>query len=183
MEFYCGLTRMPRPRRGRGVALPFAPCPCAQAVATVGSKGGGGLAKSRSKRQYESSHAPGRHCTSGAGTDLVRGTAHAQAAPWFEVGVDCRAATSTCSRKKAGIFFGWVFFLISSGSPHVRCTPMGRTCGEPDEIELTPMGVKLNGSGRVLPLLFQRERHKHCGCSRCVLLHGTDLCTAHGRGR
>ena len=34
--------------------------------------------------------------------------------------------------------------MISSGSPHVR--PMGRTCGEPDEIELTAMGVKLNGS-------------------------------------
>ena len=27
---------------------------------------------------------------------------------------------------------------------------MGRTCGEPDEIELTPMGVELNGSWRVL---------------------------------
>ena len=26
---------------------------------------------------------------------------------------------------------------------------MGRTCGEPDEIELTPMGVTLNGSGHV----------------------------------
>ena len=50
--------------------------------------------------------------------------------------------------KRAVIFFGWVFFLISSGSPHARCTPMGvhRTCGEPDEIELTAMGVKLNGS-------------------------------------
>ena len=47
------------------------------------------------------------------------------------------------SRKRAVIFFGWVFFLISYGSPHVR--PMGRTCGEPDEIELTAMGVKLNG--------------------------------------
>ena len=34
------------------------------------------------------------------------------------------------------MFFGWVLFLISSGSPHVRCTPMGRTCGEPNEIEL-----------------------------------------------
>jgi len=31
------------------------------------------------------------------------------------------------------IFFGWV---------------MGRTCGELDEIELTPMGVKLDGSRR-----------------------------------
>ena len=28
-----------------------------------------------------------------------------------------------CSRKRAVMFFGWVFFLISSGSPHVR--PMG----------------------------------------------------------
>ena len=43
------------------------------------------------------------------------------------------------SRKRAVKFFGWVFFLISSGSPHVR--PMGRTCGEPDEIELTAAGV------------------------------------------
>ena len=34
--------------------------------------------------------------------------------------------------------------MISSGSPHVRT--MGRTCGEPDEIELAAMGVKLNGS-------------------------------------
>ena len=53
-----------------------------------------------------------------------------------------------CSRKRAVVYFGWVFFLISSGgqAPHVQCTPMGAlsTCGEPDEIELTPMGVKLN---------------------------------------
>ena len=35
------------------------------------------------------------------------------------------------------ILSGWAFFLISSGSPHVRCTPMGHTCGEPNEIELT----------------------------------------------
>ena len=48
---------------------------------------------------------------------------------------------------RAVIFFGWVFFLISSGSPRVR--PMGRTCGEPDEIELTAMEVKLNGSRQV----------------------------------
>ena len=34
--------------------------------------------------------------------------------------------------------------MIPSGSPHVR--PMGRTCGEPDEIELTAVGVELNGS-------------------------------------
>ena len=53
------------------------------------------------------------------------------------------------ARASAVIYFGWVFFLVSSGSPHVRRTPMGvrRTCREPDEIELTPMGVKLNGSG------------------------------------
>ena len=54
------------------------------------------------------------------------------------------AGDTSCSRKRAVKYFGWVFFLISSGSPHVR--PMGRTCGEPDEIELTAMGVKLNGS-------------------------------------
>ena len=47
--------------------------------------------------------------------------------------------------KRAVIFFGWVFFLISSGPPHVRCTLMGRTCGEPGGIELTPTGVELYG--------------------------------------
>ena len=61
------------------------------------------------------------------------------------------APSNPCSRQRTVMFSGWVYFLISSGSPHVRCTPMGvrRTCGEPDEIELTAMGVKLNGSGRV----------------------------------
>ena len=49
--------------------------------------------------------------------------------------------------KSGDIFRVLVFFLISSGSPHVR--PMGRTRGGPDEIGLTPMGVELNGSGRV----------------------------------
>ena len=39
--------------------------------------------------------------------------------------------------------------MISSGSPRVLRAPMGRTCGEPDEIGLSPMGVKLNSSGRV----------------------------------
>ena len=33
---------------------------------------------------------------------------------------------------------------ISLGSPNVRT--MGHTCGEPDKIELTTIGVKLNGS-------------------------------------
>ena len=37
--------------------------------------------------------------------------------------------------------------MVSSGSPHVRCTAMGRACGGPDEIELTAMGVELNVSG------------------------------------
>ncbi len=36
---------------------------------------------------------------------------------------------------------------ISSGSPHVRCTPMGRTCGEPDEIKKIP-------TRKILPLFF-----------------------------
>ena len=47
------------------------------------------------------------------------------------------------------MFFGWAFFLISAGSPHVR--PMGCTRGGPDEIELTAIGVKLNGSQPHLP--------------------------------
>ena len=43
--------------------------------------------------------------------------------------------------------FGWAFFLVSFGSPHVR--PMGRTCGGPSEIELTPIRVELNSPRRV----------------------------------
>ena len=54
--------------------------------------------------------------------------------------VGVRLDEDTCSQKRAEVFFGWVFSLISPGSPHVRCTPMGRTCGEPDKIELTAMG-------------------------------------------
>ena len=50
------------------------------------------------------------------------------------------------SRKRAVICFGWVFFLISLVSPHVR--PVGRTCGEPNEIELTTIQLQLNGLNR-----------------------------------
>ena len=55
----------------------------------------------------------------------------------------------TRSVKRAVMFLGWVFFLISLGSPHVLRAHMGRTCGEPNEIELTAVGVKLNGTGQV----------------------------------
>ena len=48
--------------------------------------------------------------------------------------------------KRAVAFFGWVFFFKSSGPPHVR--HMGCKCGEPNETELTHIGVKLNGSRR-----------------------------------
>ena len=40
-------------------------------------------------------------------------------------------------------------FLISSGSPHVR--PMGRTCGEPDEIELTRHGGEIERLSSTIP--------------------------------
>ena len=53
--------------------------------------------------------------------------------------------------KERVMFFGWVFFLISLGgqAPHVRPMGVHRACGEPNEIELTPIGVKSNGSRRV----------------------------------
>ena len=55
-------------------------------------------------------------------------------------------ATTLSSHRGPVIFFGRVFFLISSGgqAPHARCTPMRRACGEPDDIELAAIGVKLN---------------------------------------
>ena len=67
--------------------------------------------------------------------------------------------------KRAVIFFGWVFFLISPGSPHVR--PMGRTCGEPDEIELAAMGVELNGSCRERPRIGRRAWRVTRWCWPC----------------
>ena len=51
-----------------------------------------------------------------------------------------------CPRKRAVKHFGWGFFLISFGSPHVR--PMERTCGEPDDIELTPIGGEIERRSR-----------------------------------
>ena len=59
----------------------------------------------------------------------------------LEVARTMRVRVRVPARKRAVIYFGWVFFLISSGSPHVR--PMGRTCGEPDEIGLTPHGGEI----------------------------------------
>ena len=51
------------------------------------------------------------------------------------------------SRKRVVVLFGCVFFLISPAHLHVR--PTGRTCRRAGEIELTPVGVGLNGSRRV----------------------------------
>ena len=39
---------------------------------------------------------------------------------------------------------------ISSGSPHVRCTPMGRTCGGPDE-------TKKNAHPKYITALFGHQ--------------------------
>ena len=46
---------------------------------------------------------------------------------------------------------------ISSGSPHVRCNPMGRTCGEPDEI----------------------KKHTHPRCIATALFRGEQLDELH----
>ena len=59
------------------------------------------------------------------------------------------------SYKSAVISFRRVYFLISLNSPRVHPQMGGRghrTCGEPDEIESTAIGVGLNGSGGVLCL-------------------------------
>ena len=60
------------------------------------------------------------------------------------------ARLGTCPRKRAVKKFGWAFFLIPLGgqAPHVTLRPMGvhRTCGGADEAELTPIGVRSNGS-------------------------------------
>ena len=59
-------------------------------------------------------------------------------------------ATGYMSRKRAGNIFRVGIFL-----DYVRLTtvrPTGRTCGEPDEIELAAIGVKLNGSRRAVAI-------------------------------
>ena len=54
--------------------------------------------------------------------------------------------TAGVPTEKSGCsIFGVGIFLDSLGAPHVRCTPVGRTCGEPNEIKLTPIWVELNG--------------------------------------
>ena len=54
-------------------------------------------------------------------------------------------STRTCARQRTVMFFGWVFFLISPTYLHVLRAHMGRACRWPGEIELTPIGVELNG--------------------------------------
>ena len=52
--------------------------------------------------------------------------------------------------QRAVMFFGWVFFLISLGSPQVHLchhhtyAPWGWKCGEPTEIGLTGINPFLN---------------------------------------
>ena len=74
--------------------------------------------------------------------------------------------------KRAVPFFGWVLFFISLGSPHVRL--MGRACGEPTGIELTPIGVDLNGSYQV----FSRQWSNADVSLDCASWTGTIAMTA-----
>ena len=69
------------------------------------------------------------------------------------------------------MFSGWVFFLGSLGLPHVLRAHMGvhRTCGGPNEIELAPIVVTLEGS-RVVhggddELLVRRLEEDDKGCA------------------
>ena len=48
--------------------------------------------------------------------------------------------------KKSGNVFGWVFFLILLGGRAPHAHPMRRTCGEPNEIELTATRSLFTGS-------------------------------------
>ena len=48
---------------------------------------------------------------------------------------------------RVGIFLDFVWLTTRTEGPHGAY--MGRTCGESDEIELTAIGVELNGSRRV----------------------------------
>ena len=61
----------------------------------------------------------------------ARGSAGSASAP----SASPSGAPRSRASKQRVTFFGWVFFLISLGSPHAR--PMGHTCGEPNKIELT----------------------------------------------
>ena len=57
--------------------------------------------------------------------------------------------------------FEWVFSLIplSGQGPHARCTPMWAlsTCGEPNETDLTAIGVELGGSRRVPGSMSEKQ--------------------------
>ena len=55
----------------------------------------------------------------------------------------------TCARQTNGnVFRGGCFSLISLGGQAQHVHPVGPACGEPNEIGLTPSGVKLNGPRR-----------------------------------
>ena len=69
------------------------------------------------------------------------------------------------------IFFGWVFFLISLGSPHVRPMGVHRTCEEPNDFELTATGVELDASRRVHGVVAEERgarlgAHHRTACCR-----------------
>ena len=73
--------------------------------------------------------------------------------------------------KRAVTFFGWVFQEIPLGgqAPHVLRAHMGvhRTCGGPNEIELTPIGLMLNRVGSV-PLSSDTSWNLHPGEARSM---------------
>ena len=74
------------------------------------------------------------------------------------------------------MFFRWVFFLISSGSPNALRAHTGRACGEPDEIGLTPVVAEQDASRRAQPHacdepVVRQSVNDHDGLHLEVLLH------------
>jgi hypothetical protein len=59
------------------------------------------------------------------------------------------------SRKRGVIFFGWVFYLISLGSPHVLRAHMGHTRGGANVIDVAPAHVLFTA-----PFQAQVLRHR-----------------------
>ena len=58
-----------------------------------------------------------------------KGDAPCRRCPWLSTGMP------PCLSEPSNKGFMAADVSISFGSPHVRCTPMGRTCGEPGEIK------------------------------------------------
>ena len=107
-------------------------------------------------------------CNTGANVDAAGMTSLVKWVASADVMASTPRTLRACSRKRAVLFLALFLFSLGGQAPHVLRAHMGRACGEPNEIELTPHWGEIERiATRTLFALHLLSRAAVQSCSGC----------------